>query len=80
MVKTGKFFSLKKILIFLLIFLAGAALYLKTSSTKQVSSYQVFVSESFDKIKENYWDNLSDEQILDLFKLCDYLVVLRHLL
>ncbi len=69
MVKTGKFFSLKKILIFLLIFLAGAALYLKTSSTKQVSFYRAFVSESFDKIKENYWDNLSDEQILDLFKL-----------
>ncbi|MCR4306011.1 MAG: S41 family peptidase, partial [Candidatus Daviesbacteria bacterium] len=30
---------------------------------------KAFVSEVYDKIKENYWDNLSDAELLDLFKL-----------
>lgn len=30
---------------------------------------KAFLSESFDKIKDNYWDNISDAQLFDLFKL-----------
>src|SRR6266542_2552551 len=30
---------------------------------------QAFTSEIYDKIMQNYWDNVSDAQLLDLFKL-----------
>ncbi len=29
---------------------------------------RAFLSEAYDKIKENYWDNISDAQLIDLFK------------
>ena len=48
----------------------------KLVSNNKVSTAQIekntpksFISEVYDKIKENYWDNLSDAQLLDLFKL-----------
>ena len=69
MFKRVKIHSLKKLLIFLLIFSLGIAVIFKLSSSKQINSHQAFVSEIFDKIKENYWDNLSDAQILELFRL-----------
>lgn len=69
---------IKKLSIFILIFALGVAFgygYFvhfpkpKALIQKQVNSYQAFVSEAFDKIRENYWDNLSEGQLLDLFKL-----------
>ena len=37
--------------------------------TDEKNSPKAFISEIYDKIKENYWDNISDAQLLDLFKL-----------
>lgn len=33
------------------------------------NKYSAFVSEIYEKIKQNYWDSVSDEQLLELFKL-----------
>ncbi len=68
----------KKFLLFLIIFSIGLGFgqsHLTKSTNNQVNlnieknTPQAFISEVFDKVKENYWDNLSDAQILDLFKL-----------
>lgn len=68
----------KKLLIFVLIFSLGGffgySLFQNIQKTKpllqkQQSPYQAFVAEVYDKVKENYWDNVSDTQVLDLFKL-----------
>src|SRR3989344_3113490 len=32
------------------------------------NTHEAFISEVYDKVKENYWDNISDTQILDIFK------------
>ena len=34
-----------------------------------LSPNKAFISEIYDKIKENYWNNISDAELLDLFKL-----------
>ncbi len=68
---------LTKFLIFLVIFSLGLGLgstYINKNSqttTKFVekNTAKAFISEIYDKIKENYWDNTSDNQLLDLFKL-----------
>lgn len=33
------------------------------------NKYSAFVSEIYDKVKQNYWDSVSDDQLLELFKL-----------
>lgn len=39
------------------------------NSASEKNTSKAFVSEIYDKVKENYWDNISDAQLLDLFKL-----------
>lgn len=34
-----------------------------------LSSKKAFLSESFEKIMENYWDNISEAQLIDIFRL-----------
>ena len=62
---------LKKILFVILIFTLGAgfgSFFIKNKNIPQPAP-QAFVLEIYDKIKENYWDNLSDAQLLELFRL-----------
>ncbi len=67
----------KKLSLFIIIFLIGIALghYYFSAAPKVITEIQVekntpkaFISEIYDKIKDNYWDNISDAQLLDLFK------------
>ena len=60
-----------------LVFIAGVfAGYLYFSKTnlktltasKQKDVYLAFVSEVFDKIKENYWDSFADAELVELFR------------
>lgn len=37
--------------------------------TAEKNTPKAFISEIYDKIKENYWNNISDGELLDLFKL-----------
>lgn len=65
-----------KFLIFLIIFSLGLGIgsqflnknQLKTSSNEEKNTHKAFINEVYDKIKENYWNNISDAEILDLFK------------
>ncbi len=42
----------------------------KTSAINhEKNTPRAFLSESYDKIKDNYWDNISDAQLIDLFRL-----------
>lgn len=69
--------SFKSLLIFLIIFSLGLLIgykYFGNTQNKSVTTSEkntprAFISEIYDKIKENYWDNISDAQLLDLFKL-----------
>lgn len=70
--------SLKNLLLLLVIFVLGAGfgvMYvgktLKNPSAQTVekNTPRAFMSEIYDKIKENYWNNISDGELLDLFKL-----------
>lgn len=65
----------KKFLIFLIIFSIGIGFGSKYVSQKQTpeikpekNTPKAFVSEIYDKIKENYWNNISDAELKDLFK------------
>ncbi len=66
-----------KLLILLVIFSLGLGVGKQTlskdqpavSSNEEKNTPKAFISEVYDKIKENYWDNISDAQLLDLFKL-----------
>lgn len=66
-----------KLLILLVIFSLGLGVGKQTLSKNQTSvstnaeknTPKAFISELYDKIKENYWDNISDAQLLDLFQL-----------
>jgi len=40
-----------------------------TAKTQNKNIYVSYLLEVYDKIKENYWENLSDEQIVDLYVL-----------
>ena len=76
--------TFKKFIVFLIIFSIGAAFgYAYFTKTQRLSSSireekntqyvglspnKAFISEIYDKIKENYWENISDTQLLDLFK------------
>lgn len=68
------------ILLFIIVFSLGTItgyFYLKQkqhglASIKNIEEkdvYVEFLSEAYDKIKENYWDKLTDEQLGNLFKL-----------
>ncbi len=66
-----------RFLIFLIIFSIGIGFghsyfktAVKTESVKiEKNTPEAFISEVYDKIKENYWDNISDSQLLELYKL-----------
>lgn len=71
-----KFKILTRVLTFVFILFAGIFIgYLisqkriapKTESPKNV--YLTFLFEVYDKIKENYWDKITDEQLTDLYTL-----------
>lgn len=64
------------LLILLIVFSIGLGIgfrFLNKPTSQPVSSTQntpgAFISEIYDKIKENYWNNISDAELLDLFKL-----------
>lgn len=67
----------KKIVISFLIFLSGIGFgysYFTNSQKSPViqaekNTPKAFIDEIYDKISKNYWDNLSDAQLLELFKL-----------
>ncbi|MBI2597479.1 DnaJ domain-containing protein [Candidatus Daviesbacteria bacterium] len=65
----------QEFLIFLLLFVAGIGfgnLLTKKNTVIPAAEKDIskaFVSEIYDKIKENYWNNISDVELLDLFKL-----------
>lgn len=44
-------------------------LVLNTLIDKKQESYGLFLMEIYDKIKENYWDSVTDEQLANLYKL-----------
>lgn len=66
----------KKGLAFLFIFILGLSLggliFNKTGVpnilTPKPDKYTVFLSEVYDKVEQNYWDNISDDQLITLFK------------
>lgn len=64
-----------KILILIAVFTVGVGLgreYLTKNQTVQQTEKntpRAFAEEVYDKIKENYWNNISDGELLDLFKL-----------
>ncbi len=68
----------KRLIPLLLIFLLGAgfgySLFVNTKSvsvfkTEEKNTSKAFLSESYDKIKDNFWDNLTDAALIDLFRL-----------
>ncbi|MBI2019377.1 hypothetical protein HYS95_01765 [Candidatus Daviesbacteria bacterium] len=81
MLKIPRSKSFGKFLILILVFTVGlgiGARFLneqvlpfgnKQSLVAEKNTPKSFVSEIYDKIKENYWNNISDAELLDLFKL-----------
>lgn len=69
--------SFKKLLLFIIIFSLGVGFgyrYVGITQNKQPINVEnniakAFVSEIYDKVRENYWDNISDAELLNLFKL-----------
>src|SRR3989344_4957995 len=69
--------SFKTILFILIVFSLGVGFgqkFLTNPQSKpqdeiEKNTPKAFVSEIYDKIKENYWNNISDAELLDLFKL-----------
>lgn len=62
---------IKRVSIFLIILLLGAVfayLYL-LNSPKEKNTPKAFTTEVYDKIKDNYWEKISDAKLKDLFKL-----------
>ena len=41
----------------------------QTKIQQDKNTPKAFISEIYDKIKENYWNNISDAELLDFFKL-----------
>lgn len=62
----------KKIILLILIFSLGIAAGFYYSNSQKTDPKQnlnqAFVQEVYNKIKENYWDNVSDAQLLELFR------------
>lgn len=75
--KTPSKAFLKTLIIFLVVFALGVGVGQKFIGTLQnkpqisteKNTAKAFISEIYDKIKENYWNNISDAELLDLFKL-----------
>lgn len=71
--KFRKKLNLKILLILIgaFILVSGLSGYLIFTQTqkKPVDQNQVFVGEIYDKIKENYWENISDQKLSELFGL-----------
>src|SRR3989344_5352137 len=69
--------SFKTILFILIVFSLGVGFgqkFLTNPQSKpqdeiEKNTPKAFVLEIYDKIKENYWNNISDAELLDLFKL-----------
>lgn len=69
--------NFQRVLFFIIIFCIGLGVGSKILSKNQVTPLQItekntpraFIAETYDKIKENYWDNITDAQLLDLFRL-----------
>lgn len=63
---------LKKIIVLFAFLLIGIGAGFQLASNQKTKPKQTlnqaFVLEVYDKIKENYWDNLSDAQLLELFR------------
>ncbi len=68
----------RKILVILAIFLFGAAAiyiyYLNSPRQHSVNQAEkntprAFISEIYDKVKENYWNNVSETELLEMFRL-----------
>ncbi len=65
-----------KLLIFLIFFSLGLGVGSKyinknvpiNSLVLEKNTPKAFVAEVYDKIKENYWDNISDAQLIEMFK------------
>ena len=76
MIKIFKRYSIKKSLLLLLIFCLGIGIgfwYSKNplsipKPSPSKNTPHAFLSESFDKIKENYWENITDAQLIEMFK------------
>lgn len=66
-------FLLISLTIFLIGALAGQRLIGNTQTKPQITveknTPKAFISEVYDKIKENYWNNISDAELLNLFQL-----------
>lgn len=70
-------FNFKILVILLAVFTLGIGvgnkllgnIRVKPPVNSQINTSQAFISEIYDKIKENYWNNISDAELLDLFKL-----------
>lgn len=64
-----------KLLILIIVFTVGLGLGREYFTKNQVTSQteknttRAFIGEIYDKIKENYWNNISEAELLDLFKL-----------
>lgn len=64
-----------KIFILIIVFAIGLAVGSRfliknqTPFNQSQNTYRAFISEVYDKIKENYWNNISDAELLDLFRL-----------
>lgn len=66
-----------KLLILIIVFTVGLGLGQRyfagnnnqSLKTAEKNTHKAFVFEVYDKIKENYWNNISDAELLDLFKL-----------
>lgn len=69
--------SFANFFIILIVFAVGMGIGVKYLNRPTTAPFQTierntpkaFISEIYDKIKDNYWDNISDAQLLDLFKL-----------
>ena len=72
-------FRFRGFLIFIVIFLLGIGVgygffnnqqkTISSSSPALKNTPKAFIGEVYDKIKDNYWNNISDAELLDLFKL-----------
>lgn len=53
----------------LIIFYIGAGFGYSLELEQEKNTPKAFLSESFEKIMENYWDNISEAQLIDIFRL-----------
>lgn len=78
--RSRRFYLTLATALLLLVFFSGGAAggyyYFKKTSPQVLSSavaqddtHLEFISEIYDKIKENYWEKVSDDQLVNLFKL-----------